>query len=496
MDWNKLKPAPTAIASIAMLGKLPPNANQVIQSALELLPEGSARILPEQFPSQSSVSMRALGHGRSADLKIADELWQIEAKDIPLSLIKPLYPELDLDGQLLHGSVALAQGDSGLWPQTIQAATGAVSGSYQNGRISAGGIELDAEFALNEAVNIIPKAVNLRLQASQIKGPSYELVLPGLTFNVEQLAAKRWRNVLMLADVKGSLSADIEVAEWTKALPESGRFVAEDFDIASALRQIAIGNGTDPVQRIFLPKSFEGLISGEVQVIDQKTALDIQFNNGVIKELTWLPWVDKARLSLGGRSRLSAEGVSTKLSGGVEAGQFKVLGHTAELSTDDLIYGLSLQQNADGIRVDDLFFALPPQQPEHAAGQGDAAEGETNQRRPLLHLSGQTKAEGAAQLRAVVDEIDIGWLTSLPEVDLPQNLTLDGRLRAVLDVFFDGKNTLHTSGELLPIGIEMDLANGRVLLENASGSLTLLPRSWLLRNGQLKPITDEKEAPP
>ena len=324
--------------------------------------------------------------------------------------------------------------------------------------------------------------MNLKSMASTVQLDEHILNLPPLEFTVQQQGEQKWRNELRLDGVSGFLSADLEAPNWSSELPESGRFVANDFDIASALRLITLRGADGPARQLYLPTDFSALIHGEMRMRNDAGGYDIQLDNGELRQLTWLPWVNDARLSLSGKTQFNAKGVSTKLSGGVKEGQFHVLGHLAELSSDDLIYGLALEQNADGIRLDDLFFALPPQTTDH----GD--ENPTNsERRPCC-----TSAEGLSPKvwqnygRLSMKSILAGEFTTRNQ--FAHNLQLDGRLRAVIDVFFDGKNTLHTSGQLLPIGVEVDLSGGRVRIENLSGSAKLLPRSWLLRNGQLKPI--------
>ena len=191
-------------------------------------------------------------------------------------------------------------------------------------------------------------------------------------------------------------------------------------------------------------------------------------------------------MTLDGTSSFDGNSFRTKLSGAIQGGQFNILGHLTDIQTDDLIYGVSLEQNADGLKLEDLFFGVKD------PGTGDD-ESVTGKRQPLIHLSGHTDGNGAATLQAILDEIDIGWVTTLPDVGIPQKIQLTGRARSVLDLTFDGEEVLTSEGMLYPIGIDVDVSGGRVQIKNMSGVGKILPRSWLLRNGTIEPLISNDE---
>ena len=80
-------------------------------------------------------------------------------------------------------------------------------------------------------------------------------------------------------------------------------------------------------------------------------------------------------------------------------------------------------------------------------------------------------------------------------IGIHSKVQIDGRARSVLDITFDGKNTLTTQGTIFAIGADVDVAGGRVQIDNINGSAEILPRSWFVRNGVITPIPPKEHAP-
>ena len=66
-------------------------------------------------------------------------------------------------------------------------------------------------------------------------------------------------------------------------------------------------------------------------------------------------------MSLQGGSTLANNSVRSKFHGAVEAGEFQILGNLTKVATDNLIYGVALNQDDSGLHIDDLFFAVQGQ---------------------------------------------------------------------------------------------------------------------------------------
>ena len=421
----------------------------------------------------------------SATASLTPNRLEIETSGLPLSLLNTLYPSVNLEGEITAASARLTISPDGLLPTDFSLSTTPVSGSSGEWAGSSSEVAIKAQFGTNAEGHIVPEAATINLKQLSGSRRGFIVRIPGLNIQTTRQDQEQWLNELRIHGVPGHLSAELAVTNWRNALPESGEFFAHGFDIATALRSLSLRGSDGTLRSLRIPQDLSAQLDGTLRIQESDSGYELRLDAAKLSNTTWLPWVQDAEMTLAGSSSLSANSLHTALHGAVRHGKFHILGHLTEIKTDDLIYGLALQQDENGLQVDDLFFAISA--PESAKNAEDAVQ----TRQPLIHLSGSSNNAGAAKLKAIIDEIDIGWATTLPDVGIPSKVKIDGRARSVLDLSFDGKNTLTSEGLLFPIGVDVEVSSGRVQIENMSGTAKILPRSWLLRNGRIEPLTTE-----
>ena len=491
IDWNQLIPAQSSLLALTLYANLPANSAQAISETLAIVPLGEATFGRHNPRGQASLKLYDANHAHLLQAQITADKLAVSAERFPLSLVTTLYPSLSLEGQITAMSADLDLSGNRILPQKATLTTTPVSGSSGEWTGSSNGVTMNAVFSQDNSGNITPESATITFDQLNGSHRGYLASIPGLQLKLTRQGEQRWLKKIRIPNVEGHLSAALSSSKWATALPESGEFSAHAFDVAAALRSLSLRDSDGTACSLRIPQELTTQLDGKLRASENEQGYILQLDEGKLSKLTWLPWVSDAEMTLKGSSLFGDNAISSKLSGAVVQGQFNILGHLTDIRAEDLVYGLALRQNRDGLVVDDLFFAVKP--PSNAETKTETKERET--RAPLMHLSGKSDNNGVSELQAVIDEIDIGWVTSLPDIGIPKKLKITGRARSVLDLRFDGANTLETSGMIFPIGVNVDLSSGRLQITNMSGTVKILPRRWLLRNGSIQPLTTEDKEP-
>ena len=212
----------------------------MITDFLSIQPQGSFAFIPQAEGLQGSLSFAAPSGESSTNLAIANSDLAIQAKGLPLSLVSTAYPKLRLEGEIISASGLLAMTDTGMVPQRISLTTTPVSGSQGDWAGSSAGVKVSAEFSQNEQGQLIPKLAEIHLDQLSGSHRGYLAKIPGLNLRITQQSAKEWLNELRIPSVAGHLSAKLISPNWSTAVPETGEFFANGFDIATALRSVSL----------------------------------------------------------------------------------------------------------------------------------------------------------------------------------------------------------------------------------------------------------------
>ncbi|TVR44483.1 MAG: hypothetical protein EA402_06860 [Planctomycetota bacterium] len=487
LTWNSLAPAPSLLESLRLASGLGEETVALAKGILDYLGQGEARIFWGRFPADSQVSLQRREAKGAATSRLSASFddsnnWLLQVQDMPLALLAPMFPAMSLGGHLQEGRVVIeADSDSGA--MQLRQARGQITEPYLSHdglRWQASRIDLSANFSHGADGESLPESVLLSLGKPQVQRPDGSRAsLPGLSVEIQRQDAQTWHNTLRLDGVPGLLAGMVSSTGW--ALPDDGVFSAENFDLPAAVRALDLVDSSGTSRSLLIPAELSFLLNGKLQAQRQGEVVEIILPNGSLDDVGWSPWLSEGRFELQGSAKIDPLGVQLHAQGRVAHGRFPIIGEELERDgspAKGLRYALRFDQRDGRLQLHDLAFALTD-------GDGQVQPG-----KPLIHLSGHVEGDGSAHIQALFDTIDIAWLSRIEPIGLPDRLVLEGDLRALIHLHFDGQERLRSQGSLFPAAVAVDLDEGRLIIEDLQGAIELEERFWLLRSDGLHPAAN------
>ena len=264
-DWNRLSLAPSTLSTLALLLKLPSTTPQVITDFLSIQPQGSFAFIPQAEGLQGNLSFAAPSGEASTNLAIANSELAIQAKAAAV-FSQYCLSRTTLEGEIISASGLLAITDTGMVPQRISLTTTPVSGSQGDWAGSSASVKVSAEFSQNEQGQLIPKSAEIHLDQLSGSHRGYLAKIPGLNLRITQQGAEEWLNELRIPSVAGHLSANLISPNWSTAVPETGEFFANGFDIATALRSVSLRDSSGTPRSLLIPEDLTAQLDGALRI--------------------------------------------------------------------------------------------------------------------------------------------------------------------------------------------------------------------------------------